>query len=350
MRLVVSGYYGFGNAGDDAVLAGMLELLQHAGVDRGDVSVLSADPAETSHAHDVRAVSRWNPLRIASELRRAEGLISGGGGLLQDVSSVRPVSYYAGVMELAQLVRRPYALVAQGLGPLRREPNRRIARAALQRAAHVSLRDDRSIALARRIGVERAISRTADAALAALSSPSTMVDRRGGHVLVAVRGGYPADAVVGPLRHAVADLSAQRRVVALPMHGAVDRDASTALVAGIAGASVADPDGSLGEKLEAIATASVVIGVRLHALVLAAAAGVPAIAISYDPKVDAFAQRAGIPVIGSVASALDTEQLLSAVDEALRGGGSAYGQRVADMRAEAEADVRTALAAMGHTR
>ena len=119
MRLVISGYYGFGNAGDEAVLAGMLELAGRAGVRRDDVSVLSADPPLTSRVHDVRAVSRWNPLRVAAELRRADALLSGGGSLLQDVSSIRPVSYYAGVMALARLVGRPYAVVAQGLGPLR---------------------------------------------------------------------------------------------------------------------------------------------------------------------------------------------------------------------------------------
>ncbi|HET8776301.1 MAG TPA: polysaccharide pyruvyl transferase CsaB, partial [Candidatus Limnocylindria bacterium] len=68
MRLVISGYYGFGNAGDDAVLAGMLELLGRAGLDRADVSVLSADPPATRQAHDVRAVSRWNALAVAREL------------------------------------------------------------------------------------------------------------------------------------------------------------------------------------------------------------------------------------------------------------------------------------------
>ena len=150
--------------------------------------------------------------------------------------------------------------------------------------------------------------------------------------------------------YAVAELARERTVIALPMHGTVDRDASTALVAGIAGASASPPEAPLEEKLEAIATASVVIGVRLHALVLAAAAGVPAIAISYDPKVDAFAQRAGIPVIGSVGAAIDADLLRSAVEDALREGGAIYGDRVAEMRAEAETDVRAVLAAIGGTK
>ena len=349
MRLVISGYYGYGNAGDDAVLAGMLELLADAGVDRSDVTVLSGDPTQTVRTHDVSAVSRWSPVRVASELRRADGLISGGGGLLQDVTSVRPVSYYAGVMQLGRVLGRPYAVVAQGLGPLRRRLNRRIARSALEHAAYASLRDDRSIALARRIGVRRPIDRAGDTALAALSLTDGQIDRRAGHVLVAVRGGDPAAAVAGPLRTVVAQLARQHRVVALPMHGAVDADASTALVAGIGGASMADPESSLGEKLEAIAASSVVIGVRLHALVLAAAAGVPAVAISYDPKVDAFAERAGIPVVGSTSIPVDANGLLAAVEESLRQGGALYGDRIARMRGETGASVRKALSALART-
>jgi len=346
LRLVISGYYGYGNAGDEAVLAGMLELLAAAGVDRSDVTVLSGDPAQTVAAHDVAAVSRWNPVRVAVALRRADGLISGGGGLLQDVTSARPVAYYASVMQLARMLRRPYAIVAQGLGPLRRSPNRRIARYVLEHAAYVSFRDDRSIALARRIGVRRSIDRAADTALAAVSAAGGAVERPGKHVVVAVRGGSAADSVLGPLRGAVAELARRRRVVALPMHGAVDTDVSAALVAGIGGASVARPAGSLGETLETIAEASVVIGMRLHALILAAAAGVPAIGISYDPKVDAFAQRAGIRVVGSRAAPIDAAMLVAAVEDSLREAPDPYGDRVTRMRQEAADSVRNALAAL----
>jgi polysaccharide pyruvyl transferase CsaB len=344
LRLVVSGYYGFGNTGDDAVLAGMLELFARAGVDRADVTVLSGDPARTEGEHAVRGVSRWNPLRVAAELRRADALVSGGGSLLQDVTGAGTVGYYAGVMQLARLARRPYAVVAQGLGPIRRPPNRRIARATLNRAAHLSLRDDRSIALARRIGVTRPIQRAADPAVAL--RPPRHREEPGTHVLVAVRGGFPADAIVGPLRDVVAELAREHRILALPMHGAVDRDASRALVTGIAAAESTDPDAAFGEKLSAIAGASVVIGVRLHALVLAAAAGVPAVAISYDPKVEAFAERAGIPVIASTTSVLDLESALATIADVVRAGSDQYAGRVEAMRREADAAVREALTAL----
>jgi polysaccharide pyruvyl transferase WcaK-like protein len=90
----------------------------------------------------------------------------------------------------------------------------------------------------------------------------------------------------------------------------------------------------------------VVIGMRLHALILAAAAGVPAIGISYDPKVDAFAQRAGIRVVGSRAAPIDAAMLLAAVEDSLREAPDAYGDRVARMRQEAADSVRNALAAL----
>jgi polysaccharide pyruvyl transferase CsaB len=340
MRVVVSGYFGHGNTGDEALLAGMLVTMRAVEPGLGAV-VISGNPPETRRTHGVEAVPRMRPTAICRALRAADGLISGGGGLLQDRTSARPVAYYAGVMGLARLARRPYVVHAQGLGPIEWRLNRTLTAMALRGAAHVSLRDSESIGLARELGVRRAIDLVPDPAIA-------LRPERGepGHIVVAVRAwGGRLDHLL-PIREAIQVLSAEHRILALPMHEPMDREPSEIVVDGIPGAAVVPPETSLHERLALIGSASLVIGMRLHALVLAAAAGVPGVAISYDPKVDAFASRVGMPIPADLASVIEPARIVEAarreLDAVLTGR-----QRIVDeMRDQVRASADASLAAI----
>ncbi|MFY9134764.1 MAG: polysaccharide pyruvyl transferase family protein, partial [Bacillota bacterium] len=86
MKFVISGYFGFQNIGDEAILAAMIEHLREA--DHGsEIVVLSKDPIFTQRLHNVSAVNRNDIFGISRELRDADLFISGGGSLLQDVTS-----------------------------------------------------------------------------------------------------------------------------------------------------------------------------------------------------------------------------------------------------------------------
>lgn len=153
MKVLISGYYGAGNAGDEAVLAGLLRLLAEGGEGRLRPVVLSADPERTRREHGVEARPRLAAGPLIRELRSSLALISGGGGLLQDVTSLRSCFYYWGVIRLAQALGTPVFAHAQGLGPLRRRLSQKAAAAALRRARRVSVRDEDSARLAVSLGL-----------------------------------------------------------------------------------------------------------------------------------------------------------------------------------------------------
>jgi polysaccharide pyruvyl transferase WcaK-like protein len=129
------------------------------------------------------------------------------------------------------------------------------------------------------------------------------------------------------------------------MHEAVDRAVSSEVVAGIAEAEVMAPGADLGAQLAAIGSARLVIGMRLHALVLAAAAGVPAIAVSYDPKVDAFATRVGQTIVGNVGAPIDPAAVVAAARRALDSDPAPYRARVAELRGQLRRAAMESLAA-----
>ena len=148
------------------------------------------------------------------------------------------------------------------------------------------------------------------------------------------------------LRSALRRLAAEHPILAMPMQDPADREASERIVDGIEGATVMPPDSDLEAQLAAIGGSALVIGMRLHALILAAAAHVPALAISYDPKVDAFAAQVGQPVVGRVGEPMDEEALVAAARTALDTDPAPYIARVEELRSRIGPDAAAALAAL----
>jgi polysaccharide pyruvyl transferase WcaK-like protein len=195
------------------------------------------------------------------------------------------------------------------------------------------------VALARRLGVHRQIDLVPDPALA-LQPPSRPA---GGYLLVAVRAWETQTPYLASLRDALRDLAEELPIVALPMQGTADLGASTEVIAGIERAELLSPDSTLDEQLAAIGSARVVLGMRLHALILAAAAGVPAVAVSYDPKVDAFAAQVGQPVVGHVTAPIDPGDVIRTVRRMLAADRRPYLERVEQLRGDLQ---RTAVASL----
>ncbi len=277
----MSGYYGKGNLGDEALLAGLIQALAEHGV--RDVTVLSADPAATRRMHGVRAARRG--VGLPGALWRADVLVSGGGGLLQDVTSTRSLRYYLSVISLARRMGRRAVVFGQSLGPLS-GAGRLAVREALA-GLPIGLRDGPSLRLAQELGL--AARHVGDTAL-----------------LLDVEGAPPRDAVVlvprtGYPRATAALTDFGRRAAAAGFvieAAAFQRGTDTAEVErlrrAIPGLCVlATPGPTTAGR--ALAGARLVVSARLHGLVLAAAGGTPHVGISYDPKVEGFAAETGAP-------------------------------------------------------
>ncbi|HGY08717.1 MAG TPA: polysaccharide pyruvyl transferase CsaB [Oceanithermus profundus] len=281
MVVALSGYYGFGNAGDEAILLALVREARRRGV---EPVVLSANPAATEQMHEVAAVPRTRPGAVVRLLRRSEGLLSGGGGLLQNRTSNRSLAYYLGLLYLAQAMRRTTWVFGQSLGPLSPGALRWTA-PALRRSREVVVRDAASQELARSLGVEARLG--ADAALL-LEPPGVAREER--LVVLVPRGRLPDEANLR-LREAGERLQAHGyEVLVLGLQPRHD-EAALELFRGFTRELSGDPR----RVLYWIAQAGYVLSLRLHGLILAAAAGTPYAGGSYDPKVAAFCRESGAP-------------------------------------------------------
>lgn len=313
MRLLLSGYYGLGNLGDEAILAGLAPALARRGV---ELTVLSGDPAATAAMHGVRAAHRL--LGAPAALLGANAFVSGGGGLLQDVTSGRSLDYYLGLLRAARLLGKRTVVYAQSLGPLSPAGRDKVARAL--RGVPLAVRDELSLSLAAELGL--AAELVGDPALLLPVPPSTASEDPGSAetvvtgsagVLLVPRGGHERFNLA--LARLAGSLAADgQSVAALAMQPELDGPAVAALRAAapaVEPLTAATPQ----EALARIAAARLVVSVRLHGCILAALAGVPFVALAYDPKVAGFAALAGAEVVAPEAP---DEELLDACRRATR--------------------------------
>jgi polysaccharide pyruvyl transferase CsaB len=348
VNFLLSGYYGYANAGDEAVLAAMLEHLS-ALRPQSTFTVTSGDPAYTERLHipAVRAIPRQNPKTLVPSIRACDVFISGGGSLLQDVTSLRNVVYYTSLIRFAQLSRKPVIIYAQGVGPLNKPLSQKLARAAMQKARIITLRDEESKALLERIGVRRNVQVTADPVWALeVQSPKPKVQSTESAWCVSLRS-WPHEVDEGAMRLQktvqalrVAAHAAKTRLRFLPMQ--MERDAPLSLAAGAREDEIIDvtnrhPRDIMGEA----GACQVMIAMRLHALIFAAAQGVPCVAINYDPKVASLAKILGAPLL----EAADVENE-DAVRHAIEAARVPDSEAVQHLREQARLNAQLAMSLM----
>ncbi|HWR31468.1 MAG TPA: polysaccharide pyruvyl transferase CsaB [Negativicutes bacterium] len=355
-KLVISGYYGFGNAGDEAMLSAMVGALR-AIDSQIQITVISGNPDDTRKQYGVLAVHRLNLWGIACAIFKSDLLISGGGSLLQDVTSGRSIFYYLGIMQIACLFGRPIMLYAQGIGPIRSKVARAFMKHVGNCIAGGTVRDEGSLTELAGLGVIRPkVTVTADPVLA-LELTSTEAGREildnlglsgeGPLIGFSVREWQGRDHYKTVFA-AVADrlvVETGARIVFIPMQWPDDVQAAR-LVA----ARMKQPHGVIGKKCDTSELLSVVrnldllVGVRLHALIFAAVMERPFVGVSYDPKIDRFLETLGerhagtldaISIDGLMERILLTQNDTSAVVRRR--------QRVEELRAQALRNARCAM-------
>lgn len=319
-RIAIHGYYGHHNVGDEAILAVILRELRRRLPDASPV-VLSADPDWTSRVHGVEAVPWEEPVEVAAAIRRASLVISGGGGLFQDYwhrdnadvlfLPAQGVAAYAQAALLAELYGKPLVLLAHGMGPIRTDEGARLVRLVATMADRISVRDDESAQLLEQLGCGDRLALVAPDPAFAFPVPSRDEARRRLRehglalderpVLGVVVRPWMEDGADWPERVARAlDLFVAQngaRVLFVPFHesaGISDRAQAQAIAARMSERSrcVVLGEQVPAEAATALAACDSVLAMRMHSAIFGLAAGVPVLALAYDPKVTSVMRQA----------------------------------------------------------
>lgn len=313
-HIVISGYYGFNNAGDEAILDSIITTLKSLAAKQGQelrFTVLSATPSQTADRYGTDAIGRQDLPQIIRTLKQADVFISGGGGLLQDATGRGfSILYYLGLVALARLLGKKVILYAQGIGPVKRSFNRFLMRLIANRASLIAVRDEGSRNELAHLGVTRPpVTITADPVF--LLEP-TDPDGRAAEFLkelppdkpvvgISVRSWHNEEKTLQEIATA-ADLVALELsavTVLVPMHYPDDLAVSDKLADLMKSDTyILRENLSPRELLTVFNRFNLVLAMRLHALIFAAVSGVPMLGIGYDRKVDALLARLGLTSAG----------------------------------------------------
>ena len=300
---VLSGYYGYKNLGDDALLFSVLcNILQK----KPDLKIclLAKSPKKfqrrlESWFSNITAKPRFNFFSVRRAIKNSDALVFGGGTLLQDATSGRSFKYYAYLLKTAQKLGKKTILYANGIGPLYDEKNKEQTKELMSNITLATIRDKDSFNILSNMQIDKdRLCLTADEALTIAENSrlnSYKKDFReyikGDYVAICVRKHKRSSTDFAEKFSAAIDAICRKHdliPVYLVMQPKEDKDFSEYLAAASGRAYVANVEGDIAKTLAIVRSARAVVSMRYHALVFAAVFGIPMIGITYDPKVRSF--------------------------------------------------------------
>lgn len=323
---VLSGYYGFDNSGDDALLYAIIESLKKYKPD-ARIGVLSAKAKKTKNQYGVDCFGRFNVFEVKKALKNTKMLLSGGGSLIQDATSSKSLTYYLYIMRLAKKYGAKLYVYANGIGPLK---DKNLARSAkvLEKADMITLRENESVTELARMGVtNKNVLVTADPALILSCNAENGIkdipglDSKlcGKKILgISVRSWDDNESEFVKKIAEIADYAYEKHgltPVFIAMRYPHDLKISEEIASLTKCKSyVIKEKLSVNDTFKAVSLCDAVLGMRLHTLVFASGAAVPVIGLVYDKKVSGFldyiGQKKSVDVKG-----LDTGKAKAYIDE-----------------------------------
>jgi polysaccharide pyruvyl transferase CsaB len=327
-KILVAGYYGFGNLGDDAILDVILKYLARE-LPRIPVGIVGEDSPYLAQRYGLPIISWHDYAAVVDSVERADLLIVGGGGLLNSYLDYRPEEllratdlfsvFVFGLPILARILETRCTILAVGASEIAPEAARLHVRAAVDAATSCSVRDRRSKKILESLGCRRNIEVTLDPAFALQPAPDRQVtqtlrlagiDERAPLIAVSVRNwtfGEPVGAWDDALSRALTQLShvSHAELLFIPFQTSADTphslsDDRTAIlrvrhkldssVITHAFEDVPSPAIAAG----ALSRCAMLVGMRMHSCILAIGQGTPLLALAYEPKVAGMMSHVGL--------------------------------------------------------
>lgn len=149
-RVLICGYYGYANIGDEAVLCRIKSIFGKISFEnsRANKNYIICYAPSDSLKNGYFGINRFDPFSLLATIAGCKKVILGGGSLIQDTTGLLSPIYYLGIGLLANIFNKDLMLLANGLGPLKNRFIRNFTGLVLKGAKILSFRDPESMELA----------------------------------------------------------------------------------------------------------------------------------------------------------------------------------------------------------
>ena len=323
--IVLSGFYGFDNQGDDAILESIVKEFRRINP-LFRLRVLSNNPDKTRKIYEVDSSYRFNPLKIMSTIKHSDMLISGGGSLLQDVTSSRSLWYYLFVIAISKHYNKKTVIYANGVGPIKKKFNRWLTKKTLKNTDLITLRDKDSADYLVEIGIEKSKCLVRSDPVFLLKENLEEADEilnsiglEDNFIVVNLRPWHNDKNTIEEVSKALTRLMDDgKKVLLLPMHMSKDTRVLKELLENCKHKNLYCyfEDMNVTTLMGIFARASLVVAMRLHGVIYSATVHTKPLAISYDPKVTSFMDSIQSKYIISVEE-LNADKLYNMINDCI---------------------------------
>lgn len=299
-KYVISGYIGFDNFGDEAIAKVLISHLKS--INAKKITVLSSNPKKTAQLYNVFSV---NFLNFFQPILESDILISGGGSLLQDITSLKSLIYYLTVIVVALVFNKKVIIFAQGFTPFRTKIGKFFTKFVLKHCDLIYVRDAKSQEILENLNIKSEL--VADPVFAInITTPKKQegigVQLRCFHTLT--------EDFLQNLANTIYQRFPREKIKLISLQDSLDLPVINNF------AKILEEKGikpeiyknlTVEKAIEEISQLEYLIGMRFHSTLVAAKSKVKVLGINYDIKVLNLARHVGFPIIGLNETNFDRE-------------------------------------------
>lgn len=308
-KILLAGYFGFNNVGDELILQSIIAGLNSQNDFSMDITVLSSDPGQTKRFYNVDAVNRWNPFSIISVMSGSD-LVIFPGGLYQDVTSSLSLYYYLVLIVVARLLNRKTMLYGVDFGPIEHRINLLIFKQVLKLVSKITVRTKASYEFLEKTGFAvkgNKVNITADPVLSCLIVEPKQADIVNFKDKPLVK--------IGLILHHNDNKECHRKImqfceslnrrlnavlVFVPFCLEGDLRYAQDIVKGINVPAIIKQWKKPTDICNILAELDFVISERLHGTIMSTILGIPVLGVSYNPKINNFMKELELKCIDSL--------------------------------------------------
>ncbi|WP_250277926.1 polysaccharide pyruvyl transferase CsaB [[Clostridium] colinum] len=329
INLLIAGYHGYGNCGDEATLMAMTTNIKEMAPDV-NITAISHIPELTKTEYNINSVQRFNAIEVIKAIFKSDIILSGGGTLIQNGTSTRSLLYYLSIIKVAKLFKKKVMLYSNGIGPVNGNINRKLVKMVVNNVDLITLREEFSKNDLLDMGVKKPeIHITADAAftLKSISDKSAInflikekIPLDKDIIGVSVRNWSKAkygDKYIKEIAKACDNMVKQdKTVLFIPMEQPKDIETSKKVMYEMKQDSyILQQSYKPDEILGIIGQTKLILGMRLHTLLFSASKKVPMIGLVYDPKIEYYLDVLNMPNGGDIRTGdIDAKKLTAQME------------------------------------